>query len=83
MLLVAVAAVLALGSLAEAAPKKTVVKPRARHSSRVASGSGTTTLKKPAAKRRRIAKSRAGTGAAKKSITKRSTTKRKPATKPR
>lgn len=84
MLLVAVAAALALGSVAEAAPKKTVVKPRARHSSRVSSGASVTTAKKPAVTKKRVAKSRAGTAAAKKSTTaKRPTIKRKPATKPR
>ena len=76
MLLVALLASFALSSEAEAAAKKPV-HPRAKHSSRVTSGStGTTTVKKPSEKKKRAASS------AKKPAA-RTATKRKPSTKPR
>ena len=82
-LLVALVAAFTLGSIAEAAPPRKPVRPRAKHSSRVTSGSSaaTTTAKKPAAKKKRAvakSKSTAKTPAARKAAA-----KRKPTTKPR
>ena len=74
MLLVALLASFALSSVAEAAPKK-AVRHRAKHSSRVSSGTTTTTTaKKPSTKKKRAA--------AKKPAV-RTAAKRKPTTKPR
>jgi len=77
MLLVALLASFALSSVAEAAPKK-AVRHRAKHSSRVTTGTTgtTTTLKKPTTKKKRAASS-----AKKRSV--RTAAKRKPTTKPR
>ena len=58
LLLVAIVAVLTLGSLAEAAPKK-VLRHRARHSTRVAAGATTQAVKKPPVKRKHRVKSAA------------------------
>jgi len=57
MLVVALVAAFALSSMAEAAPKKTV-RHRAKHSSRVTSGTAATAPKKPAAKKKRASASR-------------------------
>jgi hypothetical protein len=73
-MLVALAAVFTLATMAEAAPKK-VVHHRARHSTRVSSGSATTAKKHTTRKKT--------TRSASKSTKKRSTAKRTPSTKPR
>ena len=51
MLVVTLVAAFALSSMAEAAPKK-MVRHRAKHSSRVASGADITTAREPAAKKK-------------------------------
>ena len=83
-LLVALVAAFTLGSIAEAAPPRKPVRPRAKHSSRVTSGSGaaTTTAKKPAAKKKKraVAKSQS---TAKTPAARKAAAKRKPTTKPR
>jgi hypothetical protein len=89
VLLVALVAAFALASTAEAAPKK-VVRPRAKHSSRVASGAPATTPKKPAIKkkptvaaRQKSAPSASASTAKKPAVKKPAPAKRTPATKPR
>ena len=83
MLVIALIAAFALSSSAEAAaPKKT--RPRAKHSSRVASGAATTG-KKPATKKK-AATAKAGArakAAGKAPAAKKAPAKRRPATKPR
>ena len=76
MLVVALLASFALSSVAEAAPNK-AVRHRAKHSSRVSSGTtATAALKKPSPKKKRAA-------AAAKKPTVRTAAKRRPTTKPR
>ena len=88
MLLIALAASCALGATAEAAPGRTV-HPRARHSSRVTSGSSAAASRHPAAKRRAAAsaasrRAQARASAAGKAATRRAATARRSATtKPR
>jgi hypothetical protein len=89
MLLVALVAAFALASTAEAAPKK-VVRPRAKHSSRVASGAPATIAKKPAITKKPTvaAKKKSGPSASASTVRKPAAkkpapAKRKPATKPR
>ena len=96
MLLIALVAVFTVSSMAEAAPK-TIVRHRARHSSRVSSSSGATvtSAKKPAVRKKAAtaAQKRSGTSAstmgtrkpavAKEPTLKPPTTKRQPTTKPR
>ena len=86
MLVVALVAAFALSSMAEAAPKKTV-RHRTKHSSRVASGAATATVKKPAAKRKGSAarsRTRAQAGkSAQHTPASKAPAKRRPTTKPR
>ena len=89
MLLVALVAVFAVSSMAEAAPKK-VVRHRTRHSSRVSSGAAATngksavTKRKPApAAKRKTAPNSNATTAHKPAAKKPAVTKRQPTTKPR
>jgi hypothetical protein len=81
MLLMAIVAVLALGSFAEAAAAKKVVRHRTKHSTRVSSAQrGQTQAKKGVARRHKNKKSKKKITAAKKTNVK---AKKKPTTKPR
>ena len=80
MLLMAIVAVLALGSFAEAAAAKKVVRHRTKHSTRVSSAQrGQTQAKKGVARRHKNKKSKKITAAKKTNVK----AKKKPTTKPR
>ena len=81
-LLAALAAVVILGSVAEAAPAKKTVRHRPRHSSRVTAGTGAPALAAETKKTTPTRKKKAGAAAAKTKTTT-AAKKRTPSTKPR
>ena len=90
MLLAALVAVFAVSSMAEAAPKKQVVRHRTKHSSRVSAGASASNSKSAVAKkkpapaaRKKPAPNASATTAHKPAAKKPAVTRRTPTTKPR